>query len=160
MATGSLSAALHRSSLPTFSGHRTQKILHTQPLTEVWSLWSIDWAILHVSDPERGTYFTCVENPQLGGFPTSLEFQTFLRIRKAVRAVPILALTSASAQPCASTMLPKQRNSSRGCPAVETGLLLSGCILRIFVLPLLMWRPILADIESRQVVLSCIHAWL
>ena len=30
----------------------------------------------------------------------------------------------------------------------------------IFVLLLLMWRPILADVDSRHVVLSCICAWL
>ena len=57
-------------------------------------------------------------------FPISLEVQTYLRIRKAVRALPILALTSAS------------------------------------VYPLWMWRPILADVISRHVVLSCICAWL
>ena len=54
----------------------------------------------------------------------------------------------------------KMLASSRGCPATLTGRLLAGCIFMIFVLPLLMWRPILADVEYRHVVLFCICAWL
>ena len=41
-ATGSWSAALHRSSLLIFSVHRILRMLRRQLLTKVWSLWSVD----------------------------------------------------------------------------------------------------------------------
>ena len=159
-ATGSWSAALHRSSLLIFSGHRIQRtaVDKSMELMECWlrhspCFWSTEEFWLQI----------CVKILNLMDFPISLELLTFLRIRKAFPALPILALASASVAPCVTFMIPKwvkELTSARGCPASVTGLLLECCILMIFFLTLLMWRPLLDDAESKHVILSGICAWL
>ena len=70
------------------------RILHKHLSINVWSLWSVDWVILCVSDPQRSTDFTFVlKILNLVDFSISLELWTFLRIRKAVHALHILAFT-------------------------------------------------------------------
>ena len=80
----------------------------------------------------------------------SLKLQT-LRIRKVVCVFPIPALTPASVPSCVSVTLPKwvkELTFSMGSCAAVTELLLACCILKILVLPLLMWRPLPPDIDD------------
>ena len=103
--SGSWFAFLHRSSLILLSGQRIQKTVWRQLLMKVWSVWSFALVILNILDPYRSNVVTFMLSTfSLLDFPISPKLQTFLTTRKAVCALPILALMSSSVPPCVSTM--------------------------------------------------------
>ena len=127
------------------SGHRILRILLGHKLIKVWILLVVFVVVLHVSAPYNNTDFTFVlKSLILVWIDRSLAVQIFFRSMKAVLALLILILTSASVPPSLSTMLPRYVNvsiSSSALPSSMIGVVLTVFTFNYLLFPLWVFRP-------------------
>ena len=110
-----------------------------------------------------GLTLHCVKNPQLGGVSSLSEAPEILENQEGslccVYSCPHICVCPTECVHQVS-YLGKRADFFKGLSCFCDWAVTVCHILAVFVLPLLMWRPVLADAELRCVVLPCICAWL